>query len=31
MNLETIAIIIAFLIALYAVSYGAYDLMKEDK
>ena len=29
MNIETIAIIIAFSTALYAVVYGAYDLMHE--
>ena len=27
MNIETIAIIIAFSIALYSIAYGAYDLM----
>ena len=29
MNIETIAIVIAFGTALYAVSYGAYDLMHD--
>ena len=30
MNIETIAIIIAFTTALYSVVYGAYDLMQEN-
>jgi hypothetical protein len=30
MNIETIAIIVAFTTALYAIAYGAYDLMKEN-
>jgi len=29
MNIETIAIIVAFSIALFSVVYGAVDLMKE--
>jgi len=31
MNIETIAIIIAFSTALYSIVYGAYDLMQEKK
>ncbi len=27
MNIETVAIIIAFSVALYSIVYGAYDLM----
>ncbi len=29
MNIETIAIIIAFSTALFSIVYGAYDLMNE--
>lgn len=31
MNIETIALVIAFATALYAVVYGAYDLMHENQ
>jgi len=29
MNIETVAIVIALSVALYAIVYGAYEFMKE--